>query len=155
MLQTKLILLALVLGLLGGAFWYVDRNAREQATQELTEVYNKKLKDSQEKSKVTEEALEAEIESTKKERNERVTELHSTIKRLRDELRNRPQRPADNSQNPENRNSCTGAELFREDAEFLAGEAARADRILIERNFYYESYMSVYNELEKLRNAQK
>lgn len=45
-------------------------------------------------------------------------------------LRNRPERPADLSAIPDHRCSgATGAELSRSDAEFLVGEAARADEI--------------------------
>lgn len=36
--------------------------------------------------------------------------------------------------------TCTGRELSREDAEFLAGEAARAERIVKERDYYYGEY---------------
>lgn len=38
------------------------------------------------------------------------------------------------------RKACTGAQLFREDGEFLAGEAARADKVVIERDYYYGRY---------------
>ena len=45
-------------------------------------------------------------------------------------LRNRAERPADLSAIPGNRcTGATGAELSRSDAEFLVGEAARADEI--------------------------
>jgi len=49
-------------------------------------------------------------------------------------------RPSRNDATPENRGPITGAELPREDAEFLVGEAARAERIRIERDDYYEKY---------------
>lgn len=51
------------------------------------------------------------------------------------------------------RESCTGAQLYREDGEFLAREAARAERILTERNFYYEKYEEVRMMLERLDNG--
>lgn len=47
--------------------------------------------------------------------------------------------------------TCTGAELSREDAEFLAGEAARAERILKERDDYYEHYTRARKALETLQ----
>lgn len=39
-------------------------------------------------------------------------------------------------------NSCTKppTEFYREDGEFLAREAARAEKVLKERDFYYERY---------------
>lgn len=38
------------------------------------------------------------------------------------------------------RSACTGAQLFKEDGGFLAGEAARADKIIVERDYYYGRY---------------
>lgn len=46
--------------------------------------------------------------------------------------------------------TCTGAELSREDAEFLAGEAARADRITKERDYYYNEYEKARLRVELL-----
>jgi hypothetical protein len=54
---------------------------------------------------------------------------------LRDQLRNRPARPThtgdlSNHTRPESiAQGCTGAELYRPDAEFLVGEATRADQL--------------------------
>lgn len=61
-------------------------------------------------------------------------------------LRNRPSRPAPSPASPidpapaEPAASCTGATLYREDGEFLAGEAARAERILSELGACQKQY---------------
>ena len=47
--------------------------------------------------------------------------------------------------------SGSGASLHREDATFLAREAARADGVMGERDFYYESYEKARLEIEKLK----
>lgn len=49
--------------------------------------------------------------------------------------------------------SCTGRELFKEDGEFLIREAARADTILEERNYYYEQYEQARKKLNEFNRA--
>lgn len=44
----------------------------------------------------------------------------------------------------------TGMSLSREDGEFLAGEAARAEQYLQERDFYYERYEAARKELKEI-----
>lgn len=61
-------------------------------------------------------------------------------------LRNRPSRSG--PETTETRKTCTGAELYREDGLFLAREAARAERITKERDFYYEQYERARAALE-------
>lgn len=61
--------------------------------------------------------------------------LQSTI----NSLRNRTVRPATvASAQP----ACTGAGLYRDDAEFLARLASDADQVKIERDYYYGQYES-------------
>lgn len=69
---------------------------------------------------------------------------------LRERLRNRPDRDyhAKVSENPgteQTTGGCTAAELFREDAEALVGEASRADNIRIE-------LLSCYAAMDAVRN---
>lgn len=148
--QANLVVGAVVLALLGGAGWYIHHSAQESVRTELTQKYNDELEKARKEAKASEDALEAELLSTRKERNERVQALNSVVKSLRDELRSRPNRPTDSSPAPSSGTTCTGAQLYREDAEFLAGEAARADRIMIERDFYYNAYENARKELKRL-----
>ena len=82
----------------------------------------------------------------------------ANIKRQRDfalgELRKRPTREQAKERASSNPTSapktCTGAELPREDAEFLTGEAANAELIAKERDFYYERYEQSRLRLEAL-----
>jgi hypothetical protein len=69
-------------------------------------------------------------------------------------LQQRAQRPADTSiiaDNTSVRATCTAAQLYREDAEFLAREAARADSVVIERDYYYDRYISIEKSLNGKR----
>jgi len=60
-------------------------------------------------------------------------------------LRNRPSRNPDNSADPK---GSSGAELSREDAEFLAREAARADEAVAALLYCYRMYDSVHGVID-------
>jgi hypothetical protein len=65
-------------------------------------------------------------------------------------LQQRATRPTDatiSSDNTPSGATCTAAQLYREDAEFLAREAARAEGVLIERNYYYDRYEDIRKSL--------
>lgn len=47
--------------------------------------------------------------------------------------------------------TCTGSSLPREDADFLTREAARADQLIVERDYYYNEYSNLQTILEQLR----
>ena len=67
------------------------------------------------------------VEALQEIHREEVTRLSADLERARHELRNRPDRMPEAS-----RQACagaTGAELSRPDAEFLVGEASRADQL--------------------------
>lgn len=85
-----------------------------------------------------------------REKNAEITKLNRVADNLRNSLRNRPSRETivyrDNSSPPQ---ACTGAELSREDGEFLAGEAARAEELIKERDFYYKQYEQVRKNLHE------
>jgi len=49
--------------------------------------------------------------------------------------------------------TCTARELYKEDAEFLTGEAARAESVLIERDYYYERYESARKRIDEFANS--
>lgn len=72
-----------------------------------------------------------------------IAKVSADYQRTINGLRNRANRPASlpNPTNPPA--TCTGAQLYREDGEFLAGEAARAEQVRIERDYYYDNYERV------------
>ena len=100
-------------------------------TIERTELARRAEADRRERAQVFE-AAQAAI--NQKEADEKRT-LAADVERLRGELRKRPGRPAAGGAVPGGAApavACTGAGLYREDAGFLVGESARADRIRIE-----------------------
>jgi len=83
-----------------------------------------------------EQALQANADELRKEKDREIRDLTARAAALTNSLRERPSRPApEASPLPSTASngcapaSCTGAGLSREDAEFLAGEAARADEL--------------------------
>lgn len=79
-----------------------------------------------------------------KEKQDAVKTVDTKYRSLVGELQKRPTR-ADLTSSVASavaraKSACTGAQLYREDGEFLAREAARADKVIIDRNYYYEQY---------------
>lgn len=141
----KIIALAVVLVALWGIHEYDKAVAVAEAKAELTV----RMEEYAEKTERATKALEASHRSALKDKNAKIDsierQLADTIVRLRD----RPVRP-DVVTITEIRESCTGAQLYREDAEFLAREAARAERVLEERNYYWQQYEQARLKLETL-----
>lgn len=78
-------------------------------------------------------------------RNENFARIDAALQRVLDGVRKRPERLPDAA-----RPACqgaTGAELSAADAEFLAREAARADRAAAERDACYAAYESAQRRL--------
>lgn len=109
-----------------------------------------------EKNRKTEKAILTEALKLEEVKNEEIKNLNTTVNDLRSKLRKRPSREYVTvyRDNPSTEGACTGAELFREDGEFLIGEAARAERVLIERNYYYEQYEQVRKKLDERNKSE-
>ena len=136
----KLIGAAVVLGLLVGWHYY-DRSEAITAAEtaliaKYDKVYQEKVLKAQEASN---DLLAATIED-ERVKNEALSDINAWQHATIISLQQRPTRAQLNSAVAEARKACTGAELYREDAEFLAREAARAERLIKERDFYYERY---------------
>lgn len=84
--------------------------------------------------------------------NEKIVTLNKSLNTALASLSNRPDRPSPgtkiNSTGIESAKSCTGAELYRPDAEFLVREATRAD----EMKLYWEQCQLQYNLIREKIN---
>ena len=139
--RVALFLMALTV-LLGCAWkgYVLGEKAGKASVQALWDKEKLKQTEDSEKSKTDalkkERALQKTIDKQRKEAAHEVDVLMAQRDAALGELRQRPERQALNSSSPINPGAkpgsspsrCTGAELYREDAEFLIGEAARADR---------------------------
>lgn len=78
--------------------------------------------------------LQADKESLRKAKNVQIAKLDADLASALDRLRNRPERPSESNLPTDTGTGsspgCTGAQLYRSDAQFLVRESSRADRLL-------------------------
>lgn len=88
----------------------------------------------QDDNRKREKALRDTINKRDKEAQDAAEKLVADYATVIASLLHRPERPADSGSSPPSGSAlaCTGTQLYREDGEFLAGEAARADRLRIQ-----------------------
>lgn len=137
-----------VLGALLGAGWYIHTNALNKQRTELVAQHNKAL------IRASEATIELQVnkDNALTALQKKNSDAAIRIKRLNSELLKRPKRTS-SSVSPSVGSTCTGAQLYREDGEFLAGEASRAQRIMEERNYYYERYEDARQQIERMKNG--
>jgi hypothetical protein len=97
------------------------------------------------KTVAAERELRTKIDTVVEEKNREIARIKRTHASIVAGLRNRSERPADYNSSPETTQNCSGTGLYREDAEFLAGEAARADQYALELIACYKAYDEVFN----------
>jgi hypothetical protein len=86
-----------------------------------------------------EQTLQASADRAQQEKRREIDRLNRSHAAVLDSLRQRPERPASPpgsvpqaASAGDGQRACTGRELYREDAEFLLGEAFRADQIRLQ-----------------------
>lgn len=134
------------------------RRGLAQGIRETTVMYEKSI---QEDKVLADTASASLLEEHKQSYQRWVDEKAILDKRLGSalhELRNRPTR-ADQAKQPSvcnqdsgTQEAVTGASLSREDAEFLAGEAAIGALIQNERDYYYGELKGVYEATSGIAN---
>ena len=85
--------------------------------------------DAEQKSRKQELALQAAADTARSTKDAEITIIRNQLDAALVSLRERPLRGANLPDAPSTCPPATGAQLSREDAEFLAREAARADRV--------------------------
>ena len=150
MLELVAIRLIAVAAVLLAAFsggWYVNGVRWESTVLEMKDAQAKLLASANEAARAREQDMQATADKLKESKDAQIRTINARLNATLVELRSRPARPdpvADTAQaadTPAPATGGTGAFLYREDAEFLAREAARADEIraaLIQCNAQYE-----------------
>ena len=105
------------------------------------------LQEEQKKSLEKQGEIVLEAMKVEQEKNEQIQTLSAESERLRLSLQQRPSRPAPEVIYSQAPSSCTGRELYKEDGEFLVREAARADKLIAERDYWYKQYEQVRKKL--------
>ena len=96
-----------------------------------------------------EQELQAAADKLRQEKDREIREVNARAAALANSVRNRPERAAPAGGTAQTAGAgpggarCTGAELPREDAAFLAGEAARADQLRAALAQCYAQYEKV------------
>ena len=128
-------------------FHYMDKKAAVdkavvQTQISLNKEYQKRLDEAGRLAREKENKISSDGIKIQKNKDDKIKQLNSDLQFALDVLRSRPERASasNTSDNPGDSKACTGRELFREDAQFLTREAARADEVVIERDFYYDKY---------------
>ena len=82
---------------------------------------------------------QTDADKIRKEKDAQINAINSQLVDAISELRSRPSRSAKTSDGQ----SCNGASLYAEDAEFLVREAARADQIRVALQACYNQYDAI------------
>lgn len=152
--------IALVAALLG-SHYYLQNKAVIKAVKVTTITIETQYKDKLIKAQQQAADATAKLNSQKVKADEdkanAVQAVSAEYSRIVSELQSRPTRKdltsSVASAVASARKACTGSELYREDAEFLAGEAARADKVTIERDYYYGRYEDARRILAEPRST--
>ncbi len=133
------------------ALWAFHEYDKAQAVKEVVEQAEKASKDYKERTERVQKTLDASHRLALKEKDVKITSIERNLRSDIERLRNREVRP-NVVTITETRETCTGTGLYREDAEFLTREAARAEKVRIERDYFWQQYENARLELEKLND---
>lgn len=121
------------------ALWAFHEYDKAQAVNEVVEQAEKASKEYKERTERVQKTLDASHRLALKEKDVKITSIERNLRSDIERLRNREIRP-NVVTITETRETCTGTGLYREDAEFLTREAARAEKVRIERDHYWQQY---------------
>ena len=130
------ILIALA-GLYGAHRWVVVSEVKEAETALIVKL--------EAKARKVEDELRLNALQERKEKDAKISSINSDLERANRLLRTRPTRPP--VLPPSSGVSCTGRELYQEDGLFLRGEAARAEALIVERDYYFNLYEEARKKL--------
>jgi hypothetical protein len=131
-----------VMALLAAGGWRAYKTGEKHGKAEVQQAWDadkaKRMADAldaETKARTKEQQLQAQADAQRKAANAKIQTLNRDLGVALDELRNRPERPAAGSDVPKvagtGTGGCTGADLYRPDAEAFVRLAADADRIRI------------------------
>lgn len=123
------------------------REAVSVSETKMKETHRLALKKAQRASQSVTEALQANADTERQKKDETINRINTKLADALSRLHNRPTRPASLSQDTPVVQACTARELYREDGEFLTREAARAESVVAERDYYYQQYEEVRNKI--------
>lgn len=155
--QAKIIAALLVLTSLFLVHKYFVDKAVDQTIVEQTAIYEKRITELTVKSLKIESELKSQVSTIKGEKDAQIKNLDRKYRLAVDSLRQRQERstssnPTGNSCNAESTKGATGAELFREDAEFLIGFARDTEELKTQLKACYTQYDTIYEQLNNYKS---
>ena len=155
--QAKIIAVLLVLTSLFLVHKYFVDKAVDQTIVEQTAIYEKRITELTVKSLKIESELKSQVSTIKGEKDAQIKSLDRKYRVAIDSLRQRQERSTSsnstgNSCNAESTKGATGAELFREDAEFLIGFARDTEELKTQLKACYTQYDTIYEQLNNYKS---
>lgn len=147
--RANVIATLIVLGALLGLHYY----DKEQAISQIKREYAIKSAEVITRTERATQALEASHVKEVQEKDEKINRISADLDVAIKRLQHRPLR-ASNPNTASSPSSCRGSELYREDAEFLTREAARAEKLIEQRDYYYREYENARRELNGINERQ-
>lgn len=150
-----IIIISLIAGLFLTHTWQVNK-AVDKAVAEQVVIYNKKIQELQIKSLKAESKLKDKVQAIKGEKDAQIKDIDRKYSTTIASLRSRPERsttsnPTTNTCNAESTKGATGAQLYRNDAEILAGFARDTEELKTHLLACYQQYDSVKDQLDNYR----
>jgi hypothetical protein len=154
--QTKIIAILLVLTSLFVLHKYEVSKAVTKTIIEQTAVHEKQVKELTIKSLKVESELKTQVAVIKEEKDAQIKSIDSKYRAIISSLRQRQERVTStnstgSSNNAESAKWTTGAGLYKEDAEFLAGFARDTEELKVYLNSCYVQYDVLREQLNNYR----
>ena len=132
-------ILALVLALIG-IHEYLKYSAVKEAVATIEHEYQDKMEAAKQEALRKEKDLRDSQIAAMEKKNEEIKAIDAKLGIALGSLQFYKKCATDSSFSSSSGKACPGRELSREDAEFLIREAARADAVVAERDYYYGRY---------------
>jgi hypothetical protein len=127
--------------------WTVNGWRWSSKAQELAASYTKASVEAEKKSRLQERSIQAAADTERSRKDAEITIVRGQLDTALIELRRRPPRGANLPSASGTCPAATGAQLSREDAEFLARESARANEMKAALLACYGTYNAARNSM--------
>lgn len=139
MIQWRIAAMAGLLVAFAGLLWLTWARGVATGEREVQAKWNAEkleaaqaMADAQVEARRKERELQAAMDNLRRDKDAEARRIAANLQRVIDGLRDRPERPVPSTTSTAGSPvACTGSQLFRPDAEFLARESERADQLRI------------------------
>jgi hypothetical protein len=135
--------------MLGFSFWKGYTSGKDVIQQKWDAekvVLEREAQEAKDQAREAERNMQSEVNRIQKEKHHAIKAADSKYRTLIDSLRNRPEARDTMPSSTGDVVGCTGAQLARPDAEFLAGYAADAERLQAAYNSCRQAYEVIYGQ---------